>query len=432
MIFQGLAPTIFGDLADMAGRRPTYLICFLLYIGANVGIALQDSYGALLVLRCLQSSGSSSTIALASGVVADISTSAERGTYMGWVTMGPMVGPAFGPVIGGLLAQKLGWRSIFWFLTILAVVFMVPFLIAYPETARNVVGDGSIPPQGWNRSLLDYLAVCNHRSSNSSTPLEHTTTRESQHAAQATLAKKRRLRWPNPLATLRVVLEKDVGLLLFYNSIVYTAFYDVIASMPYLFQQIYDFNDLQIGLSFLPFGIGCFVAPLFNGKLMDWNYRRLAAKIGFTIDRKRGDTLTGAFPIEKARFQIAAPMILVGDAALLAYGWVMQTETHLAVPLVLQFIMGLTLNGGFQAMSVLLVDLYPISPATATAANNLVRCLMGAAGTGIIIQMINAMGRGWCFTFIAGIVAVSSPILWVLQKWGPAWREERRLRVKGT
>ena len=33
MIFQGLAPTIFGDLADMAGRRPAYVLGFIIYIG---------------------------------------------------------------------------------------------------------------------------------------------------------------------------------------------------------------------------------------------------------------------------------------------------------------------------------------------------------------------------------------------------------------
>jgi hypothetical protein len=86
MIFQGLAPTIFGDLADMAGRRPAYTIGFVIYIGANIGLALQSSYAALLVLRCLQSSGASATIALGSGIVADIATVAERGTYMGYVT----------------------------------------------------------------------------------------------------------------------------------------------------------------------------------------------------------------------------------------------------------------------------------------------------------------------------------------------------------
>ena len=85
MIFQGLAPTIYGDLADMAGRRPAYITGFAIYIGANIGLALQSSYPALFVLRCLQSSGSSGTIALGNGVVADIATSSERGIYMGLV-----------------------------------------------------------------------------------------------------------------------------------------------------------------------------------------------------------------------------------------------------------------------------------------------------------------------------------------------------------
>jgi multidrug resistance protein len=429
MIFQGLAPTFFGDLADMAGRRPAYLIGFVIYIAACIGIACQNSYAALFILRCMQSTGSSSTIALASGVIADVSTSAERGMYMGLVTLGPMVGPAIGPVLGGVLAQFLGWRSIFWFLAILAGVFMIPFVLAFPETARNVVGDGSIPPQGWNMTLLNWLAVRKtEKASKGNTELERTNTRSSQKAAQAALFSKRKLRWPNPLSTLRVIFEKDVGLLLFYNSIIYTAFYDVTASSPYLLAQIYHFNDLQIGLAFLPFGFGCLIAPLINGRLMDWNYRRVAKNCGFKIDRKRGDILTGAFPLEKARFQVAAPMLVVGDAAVLAYGWVMQAETSLAVPLILQFVIGLCLNGGFQAMSVVLVDMYPQQPSTSTAANNLCRCLMGAAGTAIIIQMIDAMGRGWCFTFVAGVVALFSPILWILVRWGPKWRDERRAR----
>lgn len=91
MIFQGLAPTMIGDLSDMAGRRPAFIICFVIYIGANIGLALCQNYASLFVLRCLQSSGSSGTISLGTGVVADIATSSERGASMGWVTAGPMI-----------------------------------------------------------------------------------------------------------------------------------------------------------------------------------------------------------------------------------------------------------------------------------------------------------------------------------------------------
>ncbi|KAJ9635858.1 hypothetical protein H2199_008211 [Coniosporium tulheliwenetii] len=367
MIFQGLAPTVFGDLADMAGRRPAYII------------------------------------------------GAERGTWMGWAQTGPMIAPAIGPVIGGLLAQFLGWRSIFWFLTILAVVYLVPFLIIFPETGRNVVGNGSIPPQGWNLSLINYLE------SRKAAKAEDELTRGTRKEAKAPLAK--------PLNTLKVIGQKDVGLLLLYNALVYTAFYCVASSAPFLFEEIYGFNDLQIGLAFLPFGFGCLLAPIIGGKLQDWNYRRVAKQVGMPIDRKRGDDLRH-FPLERARIEVAVPLLIVGDAALLCYGWALEVNASLAAPLVLHFVMGFTLTGAFNMMSVMLVDLYPLSPSTATAANNLVRCLMGAAGTAVIIQMIKAMGRGWCFTFVAAVVAAASPILWVLVWWGPKWREERRVKLE--
>lgn len=70
------------------------MIAFVVYLAANIGLSLQNNYGALMVLRCLQSSGSSCTIALGSAVVADLSTHAERGKYIGYATMDVTLGPA--------------------------------------------------------------------------------------------------------------------------------------------------------------------------------------------------------------------------------------------------------------------------------------------------------------------------------------------------
>lgn len=85
---QGLAPTLIASSSDTSGRRPAYLLCFVVYIAADIGLALQGNYAALLVLRCLQSGGSSATGALANAVIADIATSAERGSYMGYAFAG--------------------------------------------------------------------------------------------------------------------------------------------------------------------------------------------------------------------------------------------------------------------------------------------------------------------------------------------------------
>lgn len=84
--------------ADTYGRRPAYLLCFTMYFGANLGLALQSDYTALIILRCLQSAGSSGTFALAQAVTADIATRAERGKYLAYAMFGSTLGPVLGPV----------------------------------------------------------------------------------------------------------------------------------------------------------------------------------------------------------------------------------------------------------------------------------------------------------------------------------------------
>ena len=243
MVFQGIAPSIFGDLGDMLGRRPAYILGFIIYIGANVGLALQKNFAALLVLRCVQSTGSSGTMALGSGVLADIASSGERGKYSGYVNLGAFAAPAIGPVLGGILTQFLGWQVVFWFLWIAAVAYMVPFCLTFPETGRNVVGNGSIPPQGWNMSLLNYLKT----PPNDDGLVSIGATKEEKIAARSQLASQRKFRCPNPMKTLHIVAEKDVFIILFYNAILYTAFYTVLTSLPSLFAEIYRLNDLWIG-----------------------------------------------------------------------------------------------------------------------------------------------------------------------------------------
>lgn len=425
MIFQGLAPTFFGDFADQVGRRPTYILSFTIYVGACIGCALAPNFPALLVLRMLQSSGSSATISLASGVAADISVSSERGTYMGWVMSGAMVGPALGPVLGGILAQYWSWRGIFWFLTIIGGVVFVILLLFLPETGRNIVGNGSIPPQPWNISIITYLKRRRQHSGMSS--LARTESRQSTQSQQRALAAQRRIRFPNPLKSFRVFKEKDASLLLLYNGINFAAFYQLTASLPFLFGQIYGYDDLQIGLCFLPFGVGCFLAPLINGPLLDWRFRVVAKQAGISIDKKRGNSLQG-FPLERARVPVALPSVVIAALCTISYGWALDQNAPLAVPLVLLFFMGVCFTVSSNVSSTMLVDYYPQSPSTAIAANNVCRCLIGAAATAVINYEISGVGRGWSFTIAGLVVLATTPTMLVLLRWGPGWREERRLK----
>lgn len=83
LVVAGLAPAVMGDLADHDGRRPVYLLMFVLMLGANIGLAVQNSYPVLFALRMIQSAGSSGTFGAAHGVISDVASIAERGSYTG-------------------------------------------------------------------------------------------------------------------------------------------------------------------------------------------------------------------------------------------------------------------------------------------------------------------------------------------------------------
>ncbi|KAH0555807.1 hypothetical protein GP486_006251 [Trichoglossum hirsutum] len=406
MLFQALTPTIFGDLADEQGRRPVYMLTFAIYLVANIGLAKQNSFVALLLLRCLQSAGSSGTAVLGNSIVADIATSGDRGTYMGLAYAGALLGPTIGPAIGGIISQFLGWRAIFWFLTVLCGLFTVLFLICFPETGRNIVGNGSVPPPGWDMSLLNYLQV---RKFKKDAQLNPAASRREQFRAKVD-TEGRQFRWPNPLKTIYILMEKDAVIILLYNGLIYTSFYCVTTSAPPILKRIYGFNDLQIGLCY-----------------MNKSYKSVAKSAGIVIDRNRGDDMRN-FPIEEARLSVVFPIISVGICILSCYGWTLHMGMPLAVPLLLQGVIGLTFTGIFMILSTLLLDLFPHSTATATAANNLVRCLLSATGIGVIELLISSMGLGWCFSSIAMAIAITSPFLWVELKFGPRWREARYVR----
>ncbi|KPI38376.1 Quinidine resistance protein 2 [Cyphellophora attinorum] len=425
MIFQGLAPAFIGDLADTMGRRPAYAICFVIYIGANIGLALQDSYAALFILRCLQSSGSSGTIAMTSGVVSDIATAQERGSYMGLTMLGSLLGPAVGPVIGGLLSQYLGWRSIFWFLCIMGGVFFVVFAIFFPETARSQVGNGSIPPVTYSMSLMNYLAIRKARRLQRET--EKDNDNDTVQSRPEDLRPRPKAHFPNPLSSLAILYDKLNACLLFYNAFLFSAFYQVSSSIPSQFAQIYHFNDLHIGLCFLPYGCGAITAALINGQVLDRNFARWCRNLNVTPRKNRQMDLDN-FPIEKARLQIAIPATYATIALILIFGWLIDISAPLAPVLVVLFFQSLTMSMAFNVVSTLIVDYYPGKSATATAANNLTRCLLGAGATAAIVPMINAWGRGVAFTALVAFLVGTSPLMWVVWFRGMRWRQERSKR----
>jgi hypothetical protein len=224
-----------------------------------------------------------------------------------------------------------------------------------------------------------------------------------------------------------LLLQRECGYALLYSSILACSFYAILALIPSQFSSIYNFNELQISLCYIPFGVGALVAAFSRGQMIDANFQRHAKRLGVTVEKNRRTDLTG-FPIERARLEVAVPTIILTTACTIGIGWMLQAQVHEAGPLIMLFFVGFCASASLNCIAALLLDIYPGKAGTVAASNNLLRCLLGAGATAATVPMINGVGVGWALTIFGALNAVFMPLLWYIMREGPGWRKQSLAR----
>jgi len=195
------------------------------------------------------------------------------------------------------------------------------------------------------------------------------------------------------------------------------------AALPTLYQRAYGLNTLDTGLCYISMGMGSLTSALTMGHVLDWNFRRHAKRRGLVIVKGKQQDIRN-FPIERVRFEVIVPGHIIGTLALIAFGWTVKFQTHIAGPEIALFFIGFGVSTAFNITNTLLVDLHRDEPATATAAVNMARCLMSAGGAAAILPMCNAMNPGWAFTLIGLVYVVLILLVFLLMEKGEKWRME--------
>ncbi|KAF7533391.1 hypothetical protein G7Z17_g13523 [Cylindrodendrum hubeiense] len=408
MVVAGIAPAFMGDIADQSGRKPVYILLFLLMLGANLGMATLNKWSVLLVLRMLLSAGASSTVGVAYGVIADITTVGERGSFIGTIFLFTTMAPTLGPVLGGVLAAKLGWRWIFWFLSILTGVTLLILVIFLPETQGTIVSDRERRGKGIYWSLLSPKG-----------DVRRTPEQDDHCQEQGT----RRCRFPNPLTSLSVLTHKGSLSIILIGTLAYINFMTLQTSLASLSIETYDLDYLQAGLVYLPAGLSSAFFSKLTGKYLDWNFRRANRTFGAEdVDVRHLHEIEG-FPIEETRLQGAYVATVISALATVGYGLVAEFKTHIASMLVMQVLAGATAAILFTMVATLLTDYNAHRSATAQAACNLVRCLGAGAGTASFNPLMRAIGPGWTFGIYGTLVLFQAPLIWGLKTHGVRWRK---------
>lgn len=213
-----------------------------------------------------------------------------------------------------------------------------------PETSRNIVGDGSIRPSKHLRLPIPTF-MCHWKEGE-------------------VVGSHHEWRMPNPLKSLTILTRRDNTIIILACGILYVIYTCINTSLSILFIDIYKLNQWQAGLIYLPFGIGGTVSTFFSGPLLDNAYRSARTKRGLSTDKAVGDDLD-SFPIEKARLGVVWIPMLVTTCSVVGFGWVLHyhqvgtshrffnslqadTTQHIAIPLCLQFIVGLCMQLDFS------------------------------------------------------------------------------------
>ena len=170
-----------------------------------------------------------------------------------------------------------------------------------PETSRNIVGNGSIPPRKYLQLPFGNIM---------------------RHWKDDDVIKPYKWRVPNPLTSLIILFKKDNAVIISACGLLYVVYTCINASLFTLFVDIYKLNQWEAGWIYLPFGVGGVVSTSISGRLLDTAWRKARIKLGLPTKKAIGDDLD-KFPVKKARLCVIWIPMLGTTFSVIAFGWVL-------------------------------------------------------------------------------------------------------------
>ncbi|WP_173274075.1 multidrug effflux MFS transporter [Thiosulfatimonas sediminis] len=120
--FFAFATLFWGPLSDRFGRRKVVLLSLSGYLLASLLCALAQDYHWLLIGRALQGVMAAGSVVASRAMIRDYFRGHEAQKAISLVMMLFTLAPAIAPIIGGWLEVHLGWRAVFYFLAIYALL----------------------------------------------------------------------------------------------------------------------------------------------------------------------------------------------------------------------------------------------------------------------------------------------------------------------
>jgi len=128
---------LYGRLGDMVGYKRIFLYGLAAFTVASVLCALSQSIWMLIAFRALQGLAAGMMMAVGFAIVTAAFPPPERGKAMGIYAISIAVGLGLGPTLGGLIAEHLSWRYVFFINVPVGIAAVLWGYLIIPKGSTN-------------------------------------------------------------------------------------------------------------------------------------------------------------------------------------------------------------------------------------------------------------------------------------------------------
>ena len=208
-----------------------------------------------------------------------------------------------------------------------------------------------------------------------------------------------------------LVTSPIIFLLSFFMAVVYGYLYLLFTTFPVVFGQYYHFSIGITGLVYLGLGVGNIIGLVIFGVFSD---KVLLAKAASGELKPEYRLL----PMVWTSFTLPIGLFL--------YGWSARYAIHWIVPIIGNAFFGIGLLVTLVCTLTYVVDAFTEYAASATAANAVMRSLVGATLPLAGPKLYQALGIGWGNSLLGFIALAGCPIPWIFYLYGERIRKSSK------
>ncbi|KAI3556005.1 hypothetical protein CABS03_09624 [Colletotrichum abscissum] len=388
-----LGPLIISPLSELYGRVYIYHVCNALFVVFSAACGLATNIDMLIAFRFLAGFSGVAVITCGAGSIADMMPVEKRGFYISIWSLGPLLGPVVGPVCAGFLVEAKGWRWVFWIITITSGAVTLASFFVLRESYAPV--------------LLERKAA----------RLRKETGNEKYQSRMKKKGTPRQIFLTAIIRPGRMFFRSAVVMILcLYVAMLYGFLYILFTTFTFVYRDTYGFGSVGAGLSFIGGGVGNILGLAYVGSLSDKIIQRRQAE---GKDPK---------PEDRLHLILTVPSSLTIPIGLMMYGWTADKQLHWILPMIGTGIMGFGSIGILMTINTYLVDAFTLYAASVTAANAVLRSLLGALLPLGGLQLYNKLGLGWGNTLLGLLTLAAAPVPWILYTFGERIRRSPRFR----